>query len=86
MSGFLGLEKVGGKEQTAKEYGMGLWEDENIQELTVGWLCNSVTMLKAIELDILNGQICMVCELSLNTAVPIRLCLRGARWEGCSCW
>lgn len=77
---------MGGQEQTAKEYGMGLWDDENIQELIVGWLCNSVTMLKAIKSDILNGQICMVCELYLNTAVPIRLFLQGARWEGSGCW
>lgn len=39
----------------AKEYVIGLRDDENILELIVGWLYNSVTMLKATELDILNG-------------------------------
>lgn len=35
----------------AREYGIGLWDDENILELIVGWLYNSVIMLKAIELQ-----------------------------------
>lgn len=39
----------------AKAYGIGLRDDENILEFSVGWLYNSVTMLKATELDILNG-------------------------------
>lgn len=39
----------------AKAYGIGLRDDENILEFSVGWLYNSVTMLKATELDTLNG-------------------------------
>lgn len=35
----------------AREYGIGLWDDENILELIVDWLYNSVIMLKGIELQ-----------------------------------
>lgn len=70
----------------AKEYVIGLRDDENILELIVGWLYNSVTMLKATELDILNGWIWTVCEFSLNTAVSIWLYLQRVGWEGRYWW